>query len=426
MGLVLKRVAMVVTLWVMLAAATVRCGGSTFDDDHEGNRPPVAASSLLETRLGTPVTGRMQATDPDGDPLTFRVVAGPERGSLADLDDSGRFTYIPAGVGTDQFSFRANDGRLDSNTAQVVIRVVAAAGVAPGSLKAAAGGPARGAAAVFGDPGDPGGLLVLWRGSLPALERLPPIGPGGELLAGVRAAAADPWWRGRLAALLADGRLLASRDGGQTWRTLTTLSPPAGAVELALAGGRLVVARSDGGCEPGAGLGRLRLPGLTLDEVCGGAPFLSADGTAWFLAGPPGAAGLHEAGRHAAPLAAGVIRAGAAPAPAGGLWVVADDGTGARLRRSDDGGATWRDGESLPPGSVVDAIAPATGAGALWFALAAPDATVRVWRLEAGMWTPVALLPTAAGRLAPCGGRVCLLDADGRRLWRIPAAADAA
>jgi hypothetical protein len=154
-------------LWAMLSGATVRCSGGSFqdDDDTDRNRPPVASDSFLETRLGSAVSDRMQATDPDGDRLTFRVTSGPASGSLGRLDDNGYFTYVPAVPGSDQFSFRANDGRLDSNTARVVIRVSALGGAA-GAEKPAA---AAGVATVLADPVTVDGLLVVWAGAEPVL-----------------------------------------------------------------------------------------------------------------------------------------------------------------------------------------------------------------------------------------------------------------
>ncbi|MGI0485065.1 beta strand repeat-containing protein [Pantanalinema rosaneae CENA516] len=64
-------------------------------------------------------------TDVDGDPLTAVLGSGPANGTLTLLPD-GSFTYTPnAGfTGVDTFTYRANDGTLDSaNLATVTIQV---------------------------------------------------------------------------------------------------------------------------------------------------------------------------------------------------------------------------------------------------------------------------------------------------------------
>lgn len=63
-------------------------------------------------------------SDPDGDPLTATLVTGPSNGTLT-LNPDGSFTYTPNDdfVGTDSFTYEANDGQLDSSVATVSITV---------------------------------------------------------------------------------------------------------------------------------------------------------------------------------------------------------------------------------------------------------------------------------------------------------------
>jgi VCBS repeat-containing protein len=63
-------------------------------------------------------------SDPDGDPLTAVLVAGPSHGSLT-LNANGSFSYTPAAdvAGADSFSYRASDGTLTSNVATVTLTV---------------------------------------------------------------------------------------------------------------------------------------------------------------------------------------------------------------------------------------------------------------------------------------------------------------
>src|SRR5207244_40662 len=63
-------------------------------------------------------------TDVEGDSLTAVFVSGPAHGTLT-LNTDGSFTYTPAGNyhGPDSFTYRANDGSLDSVVATVSITV---------------------------------------------------------------------------------------------------------------------------------------------------------------------------------------------------------------------------------------------------------------------------------------------------------------
>ena len=63
-------------------------------------------------------------TDVEGDPLTVAVVSDPGNGTLT-LNPDGSFLYTPiiGFVGTDSFTYVANDGAADSNVATVTIKV---------------------------------------------------------------------------------------------------------------------------------------------------------------------------------------------------------------------------------------------------------------------------------------------------------------
>ena len=64
------------------------------------------------------------------------TVSGPQHGTLT-FDASGRVaTYTPAAgyVGPDNFTFKANDGLLDSNVATVAINYRARAAASPTHL----------------------------------------------------------------------------------------------------------------------------------------------------------------------------------------------------------------------------------------------------------------------------------------------------
>jgi uncharacterized protein YkwD/plastocyanin len=91
------------------------------------NRPPVATDNSVTTAEERPVEIGLQASDPEGDELTYAVVDQPAHGTLGPLTGS-RLVYTPAGdyVGPDRFSFRASDGQSESNVATVSLTVTPA------------------------------------------------------------------------------------------------------------------------------------------------------------------------------------------------------------------------------------------------------------------------------------------------------------
>jgi len=92
------------------------------------NVAPVAQTLNLSTAHNTAVSSSVSATDGNGDTLTYSVVANASNGTVSLNASNGAFTYTPDNgtSGTDTFTFRANDGQLNSNTATVSITVAAA------------------------------------------------------------------------------------------------------------------------------------------------------------------------------------------------------------------------------------------------------------------------------------------------------------
>ncbi len=90
------------------------------------NRAPAAEAGSHGVAPDSSFTGTLKGSDPDGDPLTFTIVANATRGQVT-LNNSatGAFTYSPnAGVtGSDAFTFRVSDGKLTSPTATVAMTI---------------------------------------------------------------------------------------------------------------------------------------------------------------------------------------------------------------------------------------------------------------------------------------------------------------
>ncbi|MFS3927021.1 tandem-95 repeat protein, partial [Priestia flexa] len=76
------------------------------------NRPPTVDDLSILTQQGTPATGQLIGTDPDGDPIRFRLNLAPLYGSVV-VNSNGTFTYIPniGYVGDDNFSVIVEDTR---------------------------------------------------------------------------------------------------------------------------------------------------------------------------------------------------------------------------------------------------------------------------------------------------------------------------
>jgi lysophospholipase L1-like esterase len=115
--------------------------GATFTAVYAVNVAPVAVADTYgitpDTTLTVPAPGVLaNDSDANSDPLSAQLVSGPSNGSL-NLAANGGFTYTPAQgfTGTDSFTYRANDGSLNSNTVTVTLNVSQAALMVNGSFE---------------------------------------------------------------------------------------------------------------------------------------------------------------------------------------------------------------------------------------------------------------------------------------------------
>jgi large repetitive protein len=115
---------------VSLAAVT---GGGT-----PANQPPVVGTPTLGTPNASTgaVSGSVNATDPNGDSLTYTVAGTPTKGTLV-LNANGTFTYTPTAAArhaasttgastsltTDTFTVTVSDGREGTATATVTLNI---------------------------------------------------------------------------------------------------------------------------------------------------------------------------------------------------------------------------------------------------------------------------------------------------------------
>jgi len=113
------------------------------------NDAPIATNGVLETAEDTPAVGKLQASDIDGDTLTYSIVSQGQLGAVVVDPVTGDFTYTPDtnANGADTFTFKVNDGVYDSNTATVTVTINAVNDVpvaVDGTLETAEDAPATG------------------------------------------------------------------------------------------------------------------------------------------------------------------------------------------------------------------------------------------------------------------------------------------
>ncbi|PYQ71262.1 MAG: hypothetical protein DMG01_26015, partial [Acidobacteria bacterium] len=101
------------------AAATVSITVTAVND------APVANAQSATTNEDTAKPITLAATDVDGDALTYSIVTGPAHGSLSGTMPDVSYTPAANYNGPDSFTFKANDGTVDSNVATVSLTVTA-------------------------------------------------------------------------------------------------------------------------------------------------------------------------------------------------------------------------------------------------------------------------------------------------------------
>ncbi|MCL1820238.1 MAG: S-layer homology domain-containing protein [Oscillospiraceae bacterium] len=89
------------------------------------NRPPIAEEFDIKTCKNVAITAGFRGSDPDNDPLTYKIVGKPKRGEVEVLGD-GTFKYKPyeKKTGKDSMTYIATDAYGNvSNEAKISIRI---------------------------------------------------------------------------------------------------------------------------------------------------------------------------------------------------------------------------------------------------------------------------------------------------------------
>jgi hypothetical protein len=86
------------------------------------NDPPTVASASLTTSEDTPLRGKLEAHDVDGDALAYRLLRQPQQGKVTLEVSTGEFVYTPARDfnGADSFLFSATDPSAASSGTGVI------------------------------------------------------------------------------------------------------------------------------------------------------------------------------------------------------------------------------------------------------------------------------------------------------------------
>ena len=89
------------------------------------NYPPVTADLNIQGDEDTAITGRILATDADGDALTYQITTQPAHGSVVLDTTTGQFVYVPAADyhGDDSFVVTITDARGNSATSTISVAV---------------------------------------------------------------------------------------------------------------------------------------------------------------------------------------------------------------------------------------------------------------------------------------------------------------
>ncbi|MDY6792391.1 MAG: Ig-like domain-containing protein, partial [Thermodesulfobacteriota bacterium] len=87
------------------------------------NSAPVANNQTVTLNEDETASVTLTASDINGDSLTYQIVTGPSHGSLTGQAPNLSYTPSLNYNGSDTFTFKANDGSLDSNTATVTLSI---------------------------------------------------------------------------------------------------------------------------------------------------------------------------------------------------------------------------------------------------------------------------------------------------------------
>src|SRR5262249_28953708 len=87
------------------------------------NDAPEAFDEPASTNEDTPTDITLEATDADGDPLSYIIVSGPSHGSLSGPGANRTYTPEANFHGQDSLLYKASDGQVESHVATYILAV---------------------------------------------------------------------------------------------------------------------------------------------------------------------------------------------------------------------------------------------------------------------------------------------------------------
>lgn len=90
------------------------------------NTAPAAIDSVVRVLINTPTNVTLRASDPESNPLNYHVVTRPLNGKLSGKGEILLYSPNPFFTGSDRFTFKVDDGELESQVGTVSITVDAA------------------------------------------------------------------------------------------------------------------------------------------------------------------------------------------------------------------------------------------------------------------------------------------------------------
>ncbi len=130
------------TYWRGQQVGCYDCHNGASSEDPTANTPATVGSVTANTASGATVTMVLPAIDPNGNPLTFRIVSQPAHGSVGVSNNIATYFAEPGFVGNTTFTFAAFDTWADSNLATGTVSVaqgpfsIGARALVPGSYPA--------------------------------------------------------------------------------------------------------------------------------------------------------------------------------------------------------------------------------------------------------------------------------------------------
>ena len=98
---------------------------TTIEPEVINQTAPVAVAQSVTTSEDKSATITLSASDADGDELAYTIVSQPNYGTLTGTPPNLTYTPNSGYAGNDTFSFKVNDGTVDSSIATVSLRVIA-------------------------------------------------------------------------------------------------------------------------------------------------------------------------------------------------------------------------------------------------------------------------------------------------------------